>query len=170
MREIIFAHGAVMKFSTIIGSLGLLACLAILPAQAQEAEDTACDPQVEGEGARWLAPCKQAADRGDGHAALMVGAIYWNGDGVAKDHATAAHWFEKADLAGETRAAKMLGDEAFGRLAKAKRTEDSDLAVLDVAIGWYEKAVEVEPVPQAKAEAEKSLAMLTDLKQKLSER
>ena len=175
-----------MKLCTIFGSLGLLAALAILPAQAQPSQDTqaqssqdtqaqppqdaACDPQAEGEGAQWLAPCKQAANRGDGHAALMVGAIYWNGDVVAKDHAAAAHWFEIADLAGETRAAKMLGDEAFGRLAKARRPEDSDQALLDVAIGWYEKAVEVEPVPQAKAEAEKSLAMLSNLKQQLSAR
>jgi len=162
-----------MKLRTILGPLGLFAFLAILPAQAQEtqpSQDAACDPQEEGEGAQWLAPCKQAATRGDGHAALMVGAMYWNGDGVAKDHAAAARWFEIADLAGETRAAKMLGDEAFGRVVKARRAEDTDLAVLDVAIGWYEKAVEVEPVPEAKAQAEKSLAMLTGLKQQLSER
>jgi len=162
-----------MKLRTILGPLGLFAFLASLPAQAQEtqpSQDTACDPQEEGEGAQWLAPCKQAATRGDGHAALMVGAMYWNGDGVAKDHAAAARWFEIADLAGETRAAKMLGDEAFGRVVKARRAEDTDLAVLDVAIGWYEKAVEVEPVPEAKAQAEKSLAMLTGLKQQLSER
>jgi len=153
----------------ILGSLTLSVLLSILPAQAQPAQDSACDPQVEGEGAQWLAPCKQAATRGDGHAALMEGAIYWNGDGVAKDDAAAAHWFEIADLAGESRAAKMLGDEAFGRLVKAAKPADTD-AILDVAIGWYEKAVEVEPMPAAKAEAEQSLAMLSELKQKLSAR
>jgi TPR repeat protein len=156
-----------MKSGAILGPLGLFVLLAILPAQGQSLQDSACDPQQEGEGAQWLAPCKQAANRGDGHAALMVGAIYWNGDGVAKDHATAARWFEMADLAGETRAAKMLGDEAFGRLVKVARPEDTDPAILDVAIGWYEKAVEVEPVPAAKAEAQQSLAMLSNLKQKL---
>lgn len=158
-----------MKLPTILGPLGLFVLLSILPAQAQPSQDTACDPQEEGDGAQWLAPCKQAANRGDGHAALMVGAIYWNGDGVAKDHAAAAHWFEIADLAGETRAAKMLGDEAFGRLVKAAKPADTD-AILEVAIGWYEKAVEVEPMPQAKAEAQQSLAMLSELKQKLSAR
>ena len=70
--------------------------------------------------------------------------------------------------AGETRAAKMLGDEAFVRVVKAAKPEDTDRATLDVAIGWYEKAVEVEPAPDAKAQAEQSLAMLSDLKQKLS--
>ena len=79
-----------MKSHSIFGSLGLFVLLSLLPAQAQPSQDTACDPQVEGEGAQWLTPCKQAAIRGDGHAALMVGAIYWNGDGVAKDHAAAA--------------------------------------------------------------------------------
>jgi TPR repeat protein len=159
-----------MKPGAILGPLGLFVLLATLPAQAQQLEDSACDPQQEGEGAQWLSPCKQAATRGDGHAALMVGAIYWNGDGVAKDHAAAARWFEIADLAGESRAAKMLGDEAFGRLVKVAKPEDTDPALLDVAIGWYEKAVEVEPMPAAKAQAEQSLAMLSEMKQKLSAR
>ena len=159
-----------MKPGVFLGPLGLFVLLVILPAQAQPLQDSACDPQEEGEGAQWLSPCKQAAIQGDGHAALMVGAIYWNGDGVAKDHAAAARWFEIADLAGETRAAKMLGDEAFGRLVKVARPEDTDPAILEVAIGWYEKAVEVEPLPQAKAEAQQNLAMLSSLKQELSAR
>ena len=158
-----------MKLPTILVTLVLLVLLSVLPAQAQPSQDTACDPQVEGDGAQWLASCKQAANRGDGHAALMVGAIYWNGDGVARDHAAAAHWFEIADLAGETRAAKMLGDEAFARLVKAAKPADTD-AILEVAIGWYEKAVEVEPAPEAKAQAQQSLAMLSELKQKQSAR
>jgi TPR repeat protein len=87
-----------MKRSAILASIGLFFLLASGYAQAQQA--AACDPQQEGEGTQWLAPCKQAAVKGNGHAALMVGAIYWNGDGVAKDHAQAAHWFELADLAG----------------------------------------------------------------------
>jgi hypothetical protein len=100
----------------------------------------------------------------------MVGAIYWNGDGVAKDHAQAARWFELADLAGETRAAKMLGDEAFVRLVKVSKPEDTDRAVLDTAIGWYEKALEVEPIPAVKEEAQQNLALLSNLKQTLSAR
>jgi TPR repeat protein len=156
-----------MKSHSIL--IGLFVLLSVLPAQAQPSQNPACDPQVEGEGAQWLAPCKQAASHGNGYAAMMVGAIYWNGDGVAKDHAAAARWFEIADLAGQSRAAKMLGDEAFGRLVKAAKPADTD-AILDVAIGWYEKAVEVEPMPSAKAEAQQSLAMLSEMKQKLSAR
>lgn len=159
-----------MKRGTLIGSFALLALLSIAPAHAQTSEASACSLEQEGEGAQWLATCQQAAYKGDGHAALMVGAIYWNGDGVAKDHAQAARWFELADLAGENRAAKMLGDEAFVRLVKVAKPEDTDLAVLDTAIGWYEKAVEVEPLPEAKAQAEQSLALLSSLKQQLSAR
>jgi len=159
-----------MKRSALLGSITLLAHLALAPAQAQTIEAPNCDPQQEGEGTQWLAPCKRAAVQGNGHAALMVGAIYWNGDGVAKDHAQAARWFELADLAGETRAAKMLGDEAFGRLVEASKPEDTDRAVLDTAIGWYEKAVEIEPLPEAKAEAQQTLALLSSLKQQLSAR
>jgi TPR repeat protein len=159
-----------MKPGAILGPFLLLTVLSAGPVLAQPSEASVCDPQQEGEGAQWFAPCKEAASKGDGHAALMVGAMYWNGDGVAKDHAQAARWFEIADLAGETRAAKMLGDEAFGRLMKATRPEDTDRAVLDVAIGWYEKAVEVEPVPAVKAQAQQSLAMLSNLKRQLSTR
>ena len=154
-----------MKSSAILRSIGLFFLLTTGHAQAQQA--AVCDLQEEGEGAQWLATCERAALQGNGHAALMVGAIYWNGDGVAKDHAAAARWFELADLAGETRAAKMLGDEAFVRLVK---TANPDRAVLDTAIGWYEKALEIEPVPAAKAEVEQSLAMLSSFKEKLSAR
>ena len=159
-----------MKRSAILASIGLFFLLATGSAQAQTVAAPNCDPMQEGKVSQWLGPCKQAAVKGNGYAALMVGAIYWNGDGVSKDHAQAAHWFELADLAGETRAAKMLGDEAFTRLVKAGKPEDTDRAVLDTAIGWYEKAVEVEPFPEAKTEAEQSLALLTSLKQQLSAR
>lgn len=159
-----------MKSSAILGSITLFFLLATGQAQAQSLEAPVCDLQEEGEGAQWLATCEQAALQGNGHAALMVGAIYWNGDGVARDHAQAARWFELADLAGETRAAKMLGDEAFVRLVKAAKPEDTDRAVLDTAIGWYEKALEIEPVRAVKEEAQQNLALLSNLKQTLSAR
>jgi len=82
-----------MKSSAILASIGLFFLLATGQAQAQQAP--VCDLQEEGEGAQWLATCEQAARQGDGHAALMVGAIYWNGDGVAKDQAAAARWLTR---------------------------------------------------------------------------
>jgi TPR repeat protein len=124
----------------------------------------------EGQGARWLPPCKQAATKGDGHAALMVALIYWNGDGVAKDHAASAHWAAIADKAGDPRAALILGNDALGRLTKAARPEDADRAVLDEAIGWYEKALKIDPVPAEQAQARQMLVKLSGFKQKLSAR
>ena len=127
-----------------------------------------CAPH-QGEGAQWLTPCKQAAEAGDGHAALMVGMIYWNGDGVPRDHSMAAHWFQIADKGGEPRAAKFLGDEAFVRVTQTAtgKPEDADRAILDEAIGWYEKAVKIEPDPAVRAQAQQRLDLLSNFRHTL---
>jgi hypothetical protein len=143
-----------------------MALVAPVLAQPTSPNISVCAPQP-GEGARWLPPCEQAANAGDGHAALMVGIMYWNGDGVPRDHATAGRWFQTADKFGEPRAAKYLGDWAFVRVAQAARPEDADRAVLDEAIAWYGKALKVEPVPAVRAQAQQRLEMLSQLKQKL---
>ena len=133
---------------------------------ASSSGSATCAPQ-EGQGAQWLVRCQQAAQAGDGHAALMVGIMYWNGDGVPKDHSASAKWFRMADKAGEPRAPNYLGDCAMGRLVKAAKPEDADRAVLNEAISWYERAVKVEPVPSARAEAQHHLDMLSGFRQKL---
>src|SRR4051812_21983762 len=69
-----------------------------------------CAPQRAGDGARWLIPCQRAAENGDGQAALILGMIHWNGDGVPKDNAASARWWKVADQAGRPEAAKLLGD------------------------------------------------------------
>jgi TPR repeat protein len=117
-----------------------------------------------------LTPCKQAAAKGDGHAALMVSLMYWNGDGVARDHVESAHWAAIADKAGEPRAALILANDASRRLTKAARPEDADRAVLNEAIGWYEKAVKIDPVPAEQAQARQMLAKLSSFKQALPSR
>jgi TPR repeat protein len=144
--------------------------LLIVPALGQSAQSASsglsvCAPRP-GEGAHWLAPCEQAANAGDGHAALMVGIMYWNGDGVPRDHPAAAHWFQIADKAGEPRAAKLLGDYAFVRVSQAAKPEDADRTILDEAIGWYEKAIKTDPI--AASQAQQRLDMLSHLKQQLS--
>jgi TPR repeat protein len=134
------------------------------------AEDAAvCAPQP-GHAAQWLGACQKAAEAGDGHAALMVGVMYWNGDGVLRDYPTAARWFQMADKANEPRAAKLLGDWAMVRLAQASKPEDADRAVLEEAIGWYQKALQIEPVPAARTLAQQRLEMLSHLKQQLPSR
>jgi hypothetical protein len=100
----------------------------------------------------------------------MVGIIYWNGDGVPKSNSTAAHWFQLADKAGEPRAAKLLGDEAFVRLTAVARPEDADRTTLDEAIAWYQKALRVEPFADAKTQAQQRLELLARFKQQLPAR
>jgi len=145
----------------------LLLLASSVGARAQDA--AACTPQ-QGQGAQWLAPCQKASEKGDAHAALMVGIMYWDGDGVPRDHPTAARWFQTADKGGEPRAAKVLGDWAFVRLTQAAKPEDADRAILEEAIGWYQKALQVEPVPAARAQAQQRLEMLAHFKQQLPPR
>jgi TPR repeat protein len=101
---------------------------------------------------------------------MEIGIMYWDGDGVPRDHPTAARWFQTADKGGEPRAAKVLGDWAFVRLTQAAKPEDADRAILEEAIGWYQKALQVEPVPAARAQAQQRLEMLAHFKQQLPPR
>jgi hypothetical protein len=112
-------NARVMLVSSVLGGAALQ-LVGPLPAAGQapapDAKISGCAPQQRGEGAIWLTPCQRAAESGDGQAALIVGAIHWNGDGVAKDNAAAARWWKMADEAGRAEAARLLGDEAFVRI------------------------------------------------------
>lgn len=156
------------------GLIFILAMFLVAPALGQSDQPSSTSPSAcapkPGEGAQWLAPCEKAAETGDAHAALVVGVMYWNGDGVPRDHPTAARWFQLADKAGEPRAAKLLGDWAFIRVTQTATPEDADRATLDEAIAWYEKAVKIEPVPAYRAQAQQRLDMLSHFKQKLPAR
>ena len=68
-----------------------------------------CMPSRQRRQARWLASCIRGAQAGDGRAALTVGQIYWNGDGVTKDNSEAAHWWRMADPDGAFRSCEILG-------------------------------------------------------------
>jgi hypothetical protein len=48
------------------------------------------------------------AERGDKEAQYEVGRIYEGGEGVAKDYAKAANWYQKSALAGDHRAQLLL--------------------------------------------------------------
>jgi TPR repeat protein len=49
-----------------------------------------------------------AADKGHGFAMCEVGNLYNNGEGVTKDLAVAAYWYDKAAKQGDTEAVKTL--------------------------------------------------------------
>jgi hypothetical protein len=122
-----------------------------------------CAPKP-GEGAHWLTSCENAANAGDARAAYIVGSIYWNGDGVPKDNASAAHWWKLADQNGQPEAAKLLGDEAYVRVVLSKGKGKVDLSALDEGIGWYQKALKVELSPALRQEAQVRLDQFLKLK------
>lgn len=122
-----------------------------------------CSPK-KGEGAKWVAPCESAAKAGDGRAALLLGQIYWNGDGIPKDNALAARWWKVADQAGFPQAAKLLGDEAFVRAMQPAGACPVNFLAADEAIGWYRKAIEIEPAPVLRQEAQTRLDQFLKLK------
>jgi hypothetical protein len=143
-------------------ALGVIVCS--IGAIAQNGPSvSSCTPK-EGEGARWIAPCESAARAGDGKAAIILGLIYWKGDGVPKDNASAARWWKVADQAGRPEAAKLLGDEAFVRAMQPAGSCPVNFLVMDEAIGWYRKAVEVEPTPVGRQEAQARLDQFLKLR------
>ncbi|MBV7439707.1 tetratricopeptide repeat protein [Aeromonas sp. sif2416] len=56
-----------------------------------------------------LATLMTAAEKGDVNAQYLVGASYYDGQGVAKDHTKAASWFLKAAEQGNADAQYILG-------------------------------------------------------------
>jgi hypothetical protein len=125
-----------------------------------EVLDQACAPKP-GEGARWLIPCENAAKTGDSGAAIIVGEIFWNGDGVPKDNASAARWWRMADQGGQPQAPMLLGNEAYVRGVPGGGVVN--LPALDEAVNWFQKALKVEPDPVARQQAQQRLDEIAHL-------
>jgi TPR repeat protein len=117
---------------------------------------------------------KAVAANGQRNAALVLGQIYWYGDGgVAKDNAKARHYWKIAYDGGRQDAAKLLGDEAFLRAfpdaAAHKLTPGQtrvDPAAMDEATGWYEKALAAATAEQ-RPDIEGRLKLLRELRAKV---
>ena len=86
---------------------------------------------------------EKAAVQGQKNAALTLGQIYWNGDGVAKNNAKAATLWREAYAKGRFDADQLLADEAFVRVNAVKG--QVDVAAMDEAIDWYQKALARDP-------------------------
>jgi len=52
---------------------------------------------------------KQFAEQGNAEAETLLGAMYWSGEGVPRDHREAAKWYQKAAAQGYARAQNDLG-------------------------------------------------------------
>ena len=107
----------------------------------------------------------RAAGQGHALAALTLGMIYWNGDGIPKNNAMARRWWFKAYGAGRKEAALLLGEEAFVRLTQGITTPDkADPAVLEEAITWYRRAGIDDPDPAKRALAGQRSGMAEQLR------
>jgi TPR repeat protein len=83
--------------------------------------------QDDGEAARWL---KRAADQRNGDSQFLLGALYWNGEGVPIDPVLAYMWFNLAAAAGGTDAqdARDARDEAEQQMTSEQLAEAARLA------------------------------------------
>lgn len=83
--------------------LGLV-WLAVSAVPAAGPLDASLDAWRAGEHARAIAAWQRLAEQGDPEATLFLGYIHRNGLGVARDDATAAHWYRKAAEMGQPEA------------------------------------------------------------------
>lgn len=86
--------------------------LAALPPQFARADAATAGMEAyrRGDYTTALAKLKHVAERGHGPACVIVGRIYLDGQGVAKDASLAAHYFERGSIQGDPLAASYLGD------------------------------------------------------------
>lgn len=96
------------------------------------------------ESAKWFG---KAAEQGDALAQYHLGLCYYNGDGVAKDEATAVKWFRKAVEKELAKAQYNLGECYLRGKGVAQNSA--------IAVEWYRKAAE-----QGNAEAQYWLGVL----------
>jgi hypothetical protein len=153
-----------MKTSAILAGIFSAMTSISMKAVAQENPTGAICAPGSGEGALYLPACEKLATAGDGHAAMITGSIYWNGDGVPKDNAKAAIWWKMADRDGEPEAPFALGGEAFVRAMQSKGNHETDGDALDEAQRWYQKAVGVDLVATKRQQAQGYINQILKLK------
>lgn len=85
--------------------------LAWLPVVAMAADcHTAQEAYVAGDYSEALAQWQALADEGHAHSQLMIGSLYFNGEGVVQDYAEAERWFVEAASQGSADAALQLAE------------------------------------------------------------
>jgi TPR repeat protein len=104
---------------------------------------------------------KAVASSQQRNAAFVLGQIYWNGDGVAKDNAKAAELWRIAYQGGRKDASRLLGNEALVRALAVKSQVDT--TALKQAADWYQIAVDLPEPNPGRAAAAKSLQVVRNL-------
>ena len=91
-----------------------------------------------------LEPYHPAAEQGNTEAQIVLGWMYYNGEGVPQDFAEAAAWYRKAAEQGDAGAQTTLGEMYL----RGEGVPQDDVE----AVAWYRKAAE-----QGHAEAQTNL-------------
>jgi len=108
-----------------------------------------------------------AVDKGQANAALLLGQVYWNGDGVAKDNAMAAKLWTAAYQGGREDAAFFLGNEAIVRLGEElQANRPPSPSIIAEARRWFGITVAKDSNPEHKKSATEALAILDQLEGK----
>jgi len=97
-----------MRWSSIFAVLLLLAA----PAGAQSLEERlkgAAGAYARKDFAAAIAVWRPLAEQGNAEAETLLGAMYWRGEGVPRDHAEAARWYLRAAAKGYARAQNDIG-------------------------------------------------------------
>ena len=112
------------------------------------------------EARKWYA---LAATQKQANAALVLGQIYWNGDGTPVDHEAAARWWKVAYAAGRKDAAGLLVRALFRRVIgeRGGKSVIVDRSLLPELAIWLQHAATDEPDPVKRKLFADSLASLT---------
>lgn len=117
----------------------LVLLLALMPAAMAADCHVAQESYAAGDYTAAMAQWKELADKGHAHSQLMIGGLYFKGEGVEQDYAEAGRWFELAASNGSADAALQLaemyakgeGVPQNARLSKRWSTRAGDLAIND---------------------------------------
>ena len=98
-----------MRFKLLISFALIVASIA---AQAQSLEErmrTAAGAYEHKDYATAIAIWRPLAEQGNAEAQTLLGAMYWSGDGLPRNHAEAAKWYLRAAQQGYARAQNDIG-------------------------------------------------------------
>jgi TPR repeat protein len=112
-------------------ALGVVLLAVVVSSNAVLAQGSTPEPQGQAD----LTRLQSAATGGDSKSMYRLAEKYWTGDGVARDHAQAATWYEKAALSGH--------DDAMTRMGILHENGRGVAQSYEKAAAWYRKAADL---------------------------
>lgn len=148
---------------------GLALCLAAAETGQRDAQTDVGNHYLFGRGtARDYGKAREwylkAANQGQANAAFTLAQMQWNGDGGPVDRSEAARWWKVAYDKGRKDAALHLGNgELLQVIDQVQAKAAPDLATLDRAIAWFERAA-LAPQAEVREKAAKGLDVARELR------